>query len=758
MLAAGIIRQSTSAYSSPVILVKKKDHTWRMCVDYRALNRVIVPDKFPIPVIEELLDELHGSRYFSKLDMKSGYHQVRVKAEDVHKTAFKTHEGHYEYLVMPFGLMNAPSTFQSLMNEIFRSFLRKGVLVFFDDILVYSATWEEHLSQLEIVLQILEQQSITANNKKCHFAGRSVDYLGHLISENGVAVDPTKIESVVKWPVPKNVKGVRGFLGLTGYYRKFIQDYGKIARPLTELTKKDAFVWGIDAQKAFDELKHKLTTAPVLHLPDFNQSFRLECDASGLGIGAILLQGQHPVAYFSKAMGPRNLAKSAYEKELMAVALAIQHWRPYLLGRRFVEFHNSPQGVHSGFLRTYRRVAANLYWQGMKNTIQDYVKSCDVCQRHKYLASSPAGLLQPLPIPAQIWEDLSLDFITGLPKSKGYEAIFVVVDRLSKYCHFFPLKHPYSAKSIADLFTREIVRLRGIPASIVSDRDPLFMSHFWKELFRLQGTHLKMSSAYHPESDGQTEAVYGRKPPVLTRWAIGETRVEAVQRELQDRDEALRQLKLHLARAQERMRSYANVKRRDLSFEVGEWVFVKLRAHRQQSVVSRVHAKLAAPYFGPYLILARVGAVAYRLQLSDGSRVHPVFHVSVLKRAIGSYSVDSELPDNLDGEEQPTGQPRSIVAHRDISRQGIQVPQVLVHWDCTTVDEATWEDLVTIQSQFPALTPNLGDKVDVPGGGIVRGDDFNGPLVQDHGGPRQWKVYTRRGKKGNRERTDEISM
>ncbi|MCI03438.1 Ty-3/Gypsy retrotransposon polyprotein [Trifolium medium] len=189
---------------------------------------------------------------------------------------------------------------------------------------------------LEEVLKLLAQHCLVANKKKCSFGQKTVEYLGHLINEEGVAVDPNKVKSVTQWPNPKNVKGVRGFLGLTGYYRKFIKDYGKIARPLTELTKKDNFKWGIEAQHAFEELKQKLTTAPVLALPDFTKGFVIECDASGGGIGAILMQDRKPIAYFSKALGARNLTKSAYEKELMAVVLVIQHWRPYLLGRKFI--------------------------------------------------------------------------------------------------------------------------------------------------------------------------------------------------------------------------------------------------------------------------------------------------------------------------------------------------------------------------------------------------------------------------------------
>jgi len=324
MLQKGLIRTSSSPFASPVLLVRKKDGSWRFCIDYRKLNAVTVKNKHPMPIVEELLDELAGSAWFSKLDLRSGYHQIRVAPQDIHKTAFRTHQGLYEYVVMPFGLTNAPATFQGLMNEVFAPLLRKGVLVFMDDILIYSPTLEDHACLLTAVLQILSGNNLFAKPSKCSFAQNSIEYLGHVISSNGVSTDPHKIQAVKDWPVPSNIKDVRGFLGLTGYYRRFIKHYSLISRPLTLLLRKGTpFVWSVTTQETFDLLKQTMVTAPVLALPQFNKSFTVETDASETGLGAVLMQDSHPIAFLSQTLSPRNAALSTYEKECLAILMAV---------------------------------------------------------------------------------------------------------------------------------------------------------------------------------------------------------------------------------------------------------------------------------------------------------------------------------------------------------------------------------------------------------------------------------------------------
>ncbi|WVY92793.1 hypothetical protein V8G54_031881 [Vigna mungo] len=337
MLDDGIISSSNSPFSSPIILVKNKDGTWRFCTDYRTLNAITIKDSFPIPMVDELIDELYGARFFSKIDLRSSYHQILVKEEDKCKMAFRTHQGHYEWLVMPFGLTNAPRTFQSLMNDMFKGILRKNVLVFFNDILLYSSSWTIHLQHLEAILKLLQQHKLFAKLTKCSFGLNQIDYLGHTLCGEGVAMDKGKIQPVIDWPIPTTLKQLRGFLGLTGYYRRFIKGYASVAASLTNLLKKDNFGWDDTANTNFQELKKRIIAATMLALLNFSKPFILAIDAFGHDIGVVISQDCHPIAYFSKKLLSLRMQKqSIYTSEFYVISEAIAKYKHYLLGHKFI--------------------------------------------------------------------------------------------------------------------------------------------------------------------------------------------------------------------------------------------------------------------------------------------------------------------------------------------------------------------------------------------------------------------------------------
>jgi hypothetical protein len=335
LLDKGYIRPSPSPWGCPALFVKKKDGSLRMCVDYRPLNAVTIKNKYPLPRIDVLFDQLAGAKVFSKIDLRSGYHQIKIRPCDIPKPAFSTRYGLYEFLVMSFGLTNAPTYFMYLMNSVFMTELDKFVLVFIDDILIYSKSEKEHAKHLRVVLQRLRDHKLYAKFSKCESWLNSVKFLGHTISHDGISVDPSKVQEVMDWKPPKSVHQIRSFLGLEGYYHRFIPNFSRIAKPMTKLLKKGVkFVWSEACEKAFHTLRQHLTSAPVLVQPDNSKPFEVSCDAPGTGLSCVLMQEGRVIAYASRELRPHELNYPTHDLELAAVVHALNIWRHYLMGNR----------------------------------------------------------------------------------------------------------------------------------------------------------------------------------------------------------------------------------------------------------------------------------------------------------------------------------------------------------------------------------------------------------------------------------------
>ncbi|XP_063800275.1 uncharacterized protein LOC134968692, partial [Pseudophryne corroboree] len=402
-LAKGFIRPSSSPAGAGFFFVKKKDGGLRPCIDYRGLNDITIKNRYPLPLITELFDRVSGATIFTKLDLRGAYNLIRIREGDEWKTAFNTRDGHYEYLVMPFGLSNAPAVFQHFVNEIFRDILYRHVVVYLDDILIFANDLEEHRFWVKEVLSRLRVNHLYCKLEKCVFEVQSIPFLGYIVSGSGLEMDPEKLQAIQNWPVPLTLKGVQRFLGFANYYRKFIRDFSTIVAPITAFTKKGA-----------------------------------------------------------------NPSKWSEEAEFIS--------------------------------RSY-------WWPTLKKDVLEFIASCPKCAQHKVSRQSPAGQLVPLSVPRRPWTHLSMDFITDLPMCNKFNTIWVVVDRFTKMAHFIPLTGLPSASKLAQVFIQEIFRLHGLPEEIISDRGVQFTAKFWRSLCQVLQVKLKFSTAYHPQTNGQTERV-----------------------------------------------------------------------------------------------------------------------------------------------------------------------------------------------------------------------------------------------------------
>ena len=885
-LRKGFIRPSSSPVASPVLFVKKPGGGLRFCVDYRALNNITVKDRYPLPLIKESLNNLSGMKYFSRIDIVSAFNNLRIEKGQEYLTAFRTRFGLYESLVMPFGLTGAPATFQRYINDALREHLDIFCTAYLDDILIYSRTREEHIEHLKMVLQKLRAAGLFANPAKCEFLVKETKFLGLIVGQEGIRMDPAKVETVKDWKTPTCVTDVQAFIGFGNFYRRFIRDFSKLTAPLNRLTKKDVpFVWDDTCEKAFIKLKEAFTTAPILRPFDWTKDVILETDASDYVSAGVLSQYDdegrlHPVAFFSKKHTATECNYEIYDKELMAIIRCFEEWRPELEGApspikvitdhknleyftttkllnrrqaRWSEFlsrfnfqityrpgkqgvkpdaltrrsedlpkegderlahqsqvvlkkenwklsplkvqrvrirqphlqpsavreestlslelpeeisrlldigyetdedlqsilqalkdgaprhpkitlaectiiqdrllyrdriyipdydplktallkasHEHPIAGHPGRARTYDLLSRDYYWPGMLSYIERWVKNCHTCRRSNPARDARQGVLKPLPVPERAWQHLSIDFITHLPPSEGNDAILIIACRLTKMRHIIPCKGTCDAEDTARYYLKEVWKLHGLPQTIVSDRGPQFVAEFWKKLTQQLSINALLSTAYHPETDGQTErlnavleqylrayvsylqddwsrwlplaefaanslksettgmspffANYGFNPrmgfePTITVRGTPATR--DAEQFAQTMNEILEYLRSESIAAQARYEDQANRHRRPARrYQEGDHVWLDARNIK----TLRPQKKLDWKNIGPLKITKVISPYAYRLDLPASMKIHPVFHTNLLRPAatdpLPGQNPDPPPPVEVEGVEE----------------------------------------------------------------------------------------------------------
>ena len=904
-LERGYIRPTKSPQTSSVFYAYNPK--MRMVTDYRPLNKHTIKNAYPLPLISDVIDKIGEAKVFTKMDVQWGFNNVWIKEGDEWKAAFATNRGSFEPTVMFFGLTNSPATFQTMMNEIFRDLIDKNLMVvFIDDILIYTKTKKGHKEIVEEVLKRLLENDLYLKPEKCCFEVDKVDFLGLVIGPEGISMDESKKTAITEWPEPRNVKDVRRFLGLANFYRRFIEQFAKHAGPLNNLLRKETtWRWTEVEKEAMNEIKRRITSDPILVNVDPTLPLRLECDASNFATGAILSMKcsdghWRPCAFLSKGLSDVERNYDVHDKEMLGIIRALDMWRHHLEGakhkfeiwtdhrnlkyfmeakklnrrqarwslflsrfdfelihkagslmgkadslsrrpdhekgvehdnedvtllkpeffriqalrqghdvgtqdetdilkrvrksrdwdeavvkaveelrrsptkrlrseewaeeqglilfqgkvyipkdmdlrRRIVKLcHETPVAGHPGQWKTLELVTRNYWWPGMTKYIVAYVKGCDRCQRYKNYPMAPAGKLKPLEIPKGPWKSVTADFIVKLPEAQGYNAILVTVCRGTKQAHFIPTVEETSARGTAVLYRDNVWKLHGLPEEIITDKDPRFASDFIKELNTILGIKTKISTPYHPQTDGQTERVnqeleqylrlfIERRQEDWPEWlALAEfaynnkvhtsTRVSPFfanygyhprmgfeprrQTKVEEAGEfAERMRKIHeetkaaLSKAQEAMKRYADIERSEApKYKIGDKVMIVT----SNLSLNRPSRKLAERAIGPYPIIEIFPPNAVKVKLPRGAWIDLRVNVSRLQ----PYN-EPTIP----GQRNPTSPPIEVT--QDGNRYEVEAIidsrirrgrlEYLVQWKGFTEDHNTWEPTANVDRSPGAI-------------------------------------------------------